>query len=169
MIRRVACALVVVGLLAGGCSSEEKVGSKDNLNFEEQEAGRLGERGATTEPPATTVPPSTAPKQTAPASTAPKQTAPPPTSPSSSSFTIEIISGGQGFDPFAFSVKKGTRLVVKNSDNQPRSFTSDDPGVFDSGMIPPGGSFNYLADRVGKFNFHDNTRPFAVGQMEVTP
>ena len=159
--------LLAFTLVTGACSDTEQVGSKENLDFEEQDPNRLGEGSNTTEAPATTAPPTTAAPTTAkPVTTAPPQTAPPKQAPS---FTIEIVASGQGFDPFAFSVTKGTKLIVKNTDSEPRTFTSDDDGVFDSGPIPPGGSFTYVADRLGKFNFHDETRPFAVGQMEVTP
>lgn len=171
MIRRPLAALVtllLLSLLTAACANTEQVGSKDNLNFEEQQANRLGEGSSTTEAPATTAAPTTAPPARAAPTTAKPSTTQPPRQ-AAPSFTIEIVASGQGYDPFAFSVKQGTKLVVVNKDSAARTFTSDEKGAFDSGPIPPGGSFSYIADKLGKFNFHDETRPFAVGQMEVTP
>jgi plastocyanin len=164
--------LVPLLVLAGGCSSNEQVGSKKNLQFDEQKSGRLGEKGTTTTTAAQAAKASTtttaAPKvpTTAPPTTgAPRPTSPPTTAPAG--FVVKIVSGGQGFDPYSFIVKRGTRVSVQNTDGQPRTFTSDEAGAFDSGMLAPGATFVYVADRAGKFNFHDETRPYGVGQMEV--
>jgi hypothetical protein len=172
-MRTVAIVLAaVLGLLGGGCSNSEQVGSKKNLQFDEQQSGRLGEQGATTTTvpaqKATTTTPPVVRTTAAPVTTsAPKSTSPPPTA--APGFAVKIISGGQGYDPFSFIVRKGTRVSVQNADSQARTFTSDEPGAFDSGMLAPGATFVYVAERAGKFNFHDETRPFGVGQMEVQP
>lgn len=167
----ITAAAVFVG---GACANNEDVGSKDLLEFDEQEAGRIGEIEATTTtavpaPTTSAAPVATTAKPVTTTAKPAATTAPPTTAAAAPAFTVKIISGGQGFDPFNFAVKKGTRLTIVNEDNQARTFTSDEPGAFDSGPLAPGASFTYVADRLGKFNFHDETRPFAVGQMEVTP
>lgn len=71
-----------------------------------------------------------------------------------------------GFDPYYIRVFQGGVISVTNRDSQPRSVVAD-RGEFDSGSITPGQTWTYDANRVGKFNFHDGTRPFVVGTLEV--
>jgi plastocyanin len=164
--RRLAPVLLSLLMLLG-CSGDSQVGSQDNLDFEESEGSRVGAidrpsptptRTVARKPVATTKPPVR--------TTSPRATSRPTTARPAPSFTIKIVGTGQGFDPFNFAVSKGTRLKVLNTDNQPRTFTSD-TGAFDSGMIAPGASYIYVASKPGAYNFHDETRPFAVGRMEV--
>lgn len=166
--RRLLIFVSVILLVLAACGGSQQTGDKDLLDFEEQEGGRVGEiaRTTTTTLPPTTEAPTTAKPiiTSAPPTTRPVTTTPPTTA--SPGFVVKIVQSGQGFDPFNFVVRRGSRVTVTNADNQPRTFTSD-TGAFDSGPIAPGGSFVYMAETVGKFNFHDETRPFAVGQMEV--
>lgn len=81
-----------------------------------------------------------------------------------SSVAFNITSSG--FDPYYIRVFQGGVISVTNRDTQERSVVAD-RGEFDSGPIPPGDNWTYTADRVGKFNFHDGTRPFVVGTLEV--
>jgi hypothetical protein len=71
-----------------------------------------------------------------------------------------------GYDPYYIRVFQGGVISVTNRDSQARSVVAD-RGEFDSGSIPPGDTWTYDATRVGKFNFHDGTRPFVVGTLEV--
>jgi plastocyanin len=71
-----------------------------------------------------------------------------------------------GYDPYYIRVFKGGVISVTNRDAAARTVTAD-RGEFDSGSIPPGETWTYTADRIGKFNFHDGTRPFVVGTLEV--
>lgn len=71
-----------------------------------------------------------------------------------------------GYDPYYIRVFRGGIISVTNRDSQARTVTAD-RGEFDSGSIAPGDSWTYEATRVGKFNFHDGTRPFVVGTLEV--
>ncbi|MGH2759820.1 MAG: hypothetical protein ACRDKJ_09675 [Actinomycetota bacterium] len=73
---------------------------------------------------------------------------------------------GAGFDPFYIRVFQFGVIQVTNRDSQPRSVIADRQ-EFDSGMIAPGSTWTYEAAAVGKFNFHDGTRPFVVGTLEV--
>jgi plastocyanin len=71
-----------------------------------------------------------------------------------------------GYDPYYIRVFQGGVISVTNRDAQNRTVTAD-RGEFDSGPIAPGETWTYDATRVGKFNFHDETRPFVVGTLEV--
>lgn len=171
--RAVVVVVAVMAAVISGCGGEDRVGDEGLLEFDEQGSDRPGRLQSSTTAAAaeaaTTV--VTAPGTTAPPTASTARPSPPPTATATTvaGFTVRIIDGGQGFDPFNFVVRRGTRVVVTNADDEPRTFTSDTPGAFDSGPIRPGGTFEYLASTAGKFNFHDQTRPFAVGQMEVAP
>jgi len=157
---------VVLVVLAAGCSSDESVGSLENLGTgEEQAANRLGELEAPPEDPAATPAP-TAPPAAAVATPKPQQAQPTP-APAARTYEIKIVAGGQGFDPFAVAVSRGTRIKVTNTTDRAATFSSDPPGAFDSGPIAPGASWEYVANTPGKFQFHDKERPFAQGQLEV--
>ncbi len=71
-----------------------------------------------------------------------------------------------GFDPYYIRVFQGGVISVTNRTAANRSVVAD-RGEFDSGQIAPGDTWTYDADRIGKFNFHDGTRPFVVGTLEV--
>lgn len=81
-----------------------------------------------------------------------------------SSVAFSITSSG--YDPYYIRVFQGGVISVTNRDSQTRTVTAD-RGEFDSGDIAPGETWTYDATRVGKFNFHDGTRPFVVGTLEV--
>lgn len=81
-----------------------------------------------------------------------------------SSVAFSITSSG--YDPYYIRVFEGGVISVTNRDSTDRTVTAD-RGEFDSGPIAPGETWTYDATRVGKFNFHDDTRPFVVGTLEV--
>lgn len=177
----VCCLAIAMGLAS--CGEENKVGSDKILDFKEQTNDRLGVTTTTVVAPTettvaaapgkaavgatttTAAPPTTA---AAPVTTAaPTTTAAPP--PKEQAFEVAINgdnSGSSQFDPSASRVFKGTLVRFVNKDSVARS-VEEDRGLFKSGSIPPGGAFEYRADTVGKFNFTDGTRPYAVGSLEV--
>ena len=55
---------------------------------------------------------------------------------------------------------------MTNRSKGPASVTAD-RGEFDSGLIAPGDTWTYEAKTAGKFNFHDQKRPYVVGSLEV--
>lgn len=168
MIRRRLAALLCLTALLAGCSSDSSVGSQENLKFDEKGGNRVGGIDRPSPTPKRTSAAPVAPTRAAPRTVAPRPTAARPSPrPVAAAFTIKIVATGQGFDPFNFAVTKGTRVKVVNTDSQARTFTSDVAGQFDSGMLAPGKEFLYVADKPGAYNFHDETRPFAVGRMEV--
>lgn len=165
--------LTAVLLLAGalaGCSNDTTVGSSSNVDkVKDKGQGRVGGFDTPTATPsavrstkpaqATKAPVATRPP-TAPRTTAPRQTQ------QAAVFRVKIVSAAQGFDPVSFRVIRGTHVVVTNTDKTAHTFTSD-TGKFDSKSIAPGASWTYVASVSGVFPFHDETRPFATGQMTV--
>jgi len=167
-MKRTLAALALLACLGatGACANSNKVGDDKTLAFKEKEGGRVGDVATTTTPPAsTTAAPATTAKSAAPTAKPAATTAPPTTQVTSAPVTIQITS--QRYEPFAFSVKVGTTIRVVNNDSQPRTITAD-AGQFDSGQIAPGATWTYQTTTPGKINFHDETRPYVVGQMEVT-
>lgn len=166
---RLIAVIAVLVIVASGCAEKSKVGTGVDLDNATAEQRRLGERTTTTAPPptgnsqlaigatTTTKPPSTSTTRR-PATTTTVQT-----------FDIAITgdqSGKSQFEPAQVRVFAGTVVRWVNKDSQPRSVEADN-GEFTSPMLPPGGSFTYTASKAGKFAYHDGTRPYAVGTLEV--
>lgn len=174
---RVAVALLLFAAL-GACSEDNKVGSGVDLDVKSAAGqGRLGQRTTTTAAPTETT---AAPQQNlaigrstttaAPSTTAPPTTAPPTTAAAQTpTFDIAIAGDNSGttqFDPAQARVYAGYVVRFTNKDSKPRSVEADQ-GEFSSGPLQPGESWSYKADTVGRFNYHDGTRPYAVGILEV--
>lgn len=168
--RRVLTTALAVIALAGACSDKSKVGEGiDESQLSSGGSGpRLGET-TTTEAPATTTPPAAVTTAKPAATTAPPATAPPTTA-QAVAITIKIQSdttaGGQ-FNPSQVAVKKGALVRWTNTDTVERSVEADN-GAFQSPMIPAGGSWDYKTVQAGSFNYHDGTRPYAVGALVVS-
>lgn len=163
----------VLFLLLAACGEDNKVGEDVDLGIKSQvEQERLGARTTTTAPPETTVPPEQqkASVGAAPTTTAPPTTAP-PTTQAPEKVAIEITingddSGTTQFEPSQARVFVGSLVKWTNTDSVTRSLEADD-GTFASGPLQPGQSFTYRAEKVGRFNYTDGTRPYAVGALEV--
>jgi len=162
--RRTTKALVLIlslVLLAGACSSKKDVGSDALLKGTNGKQGdtRLGETTTTTAPKAG---PTTTAKATA-------TTAPPTTQAAAPSVEVAINSdttaGGQ-FQPRVVQVRAGSIVRFINKDSTTRSVVSDD-GVFSSGDIAPGHTWDWTAGGAGSYNYSDGTRPYAVGTVDV--
>ena len=159
-MRKFVTLLLVLLMTLGACASEKGVGTGLKGIEEGEEGDRIGTiKKSPAAKPSPTVAAQQSPPPPAPTKPAATQAAKAPTIP------MEITA--QGYKPFNPRVFKGTTLKVTNNDSLARSMTSDESGVFDSGMIAPGATWTYVANTVGKFNFHDETRPFIVGQLEV--
>ena len=171
--------VLVALVVLGACGGDNKVGNEKILDFKEETQGRLGATTTTIAPVETTVAaagggkaglgaPTTAPPTTA----APVTTAAPTTTTTERKqavFEIGINGDNAGttqFDPSASRVFVGTLVRFTNNDAVPRSVEADN-GAFQSPSIAPGESWTYNANTAGKFNFHDGTRPYAVGSIEV--
>jgi len=162
--------MCVVALLAvvGACSSSNKVGTGIDINKLNAKANRLGQLnvpknagtggfvgGSNSQAAAAQ---SQSKSAQAAAAAAAAQAA------EQSAVAFNITSSG--YDPYYIRVYKGGSIKVTNRDGQARTVTAD-RGEFDSGSIAPGGVWVYQTNTVGKFNFHDDTRPYVVGTLEV--
>ena len=161
---------LLVGLALAGCGSNNKVGDKSLVNFKDQTQQRLGGTSTTVGGPATTAAGGGGHLGIGGATTtaAPRvATTQPPQQ--QQSFEIDINGDNAGttqFDPSAARVFAGTTVRFVNKDTVTRSVESDS-GAFASGSIAPGASWSYKAGSAGQFNYHDGTRPYAVGSLEV--
>lgn len=154
-MKRVLAATVLL-LMSAGCSS----GSEYGAGVEVEGDGNTERIGGLDQPtPEITVAPQAA------AST-PAPTTAPAAAPTPVPRTLNVEINANGFNPFNFRVAAGTKVRVTNRDSSPRSFTAD-AGAFDSGPIAPGATWEWVASPVGTHNFHDETRPYVVGQVEV--
>lgn len=158
---RTLLAVLAVVLLAAACSSKKDVGSDSLLKGTDEKTGdtRLGETTTTTAP-------KNAPTT---ASTAPAATQPPTTQAAAPAIEVSIngdkTTGGP-FQPRVAQVRASSIVRFVNKDKDPRSVVSDD-GVFDSGPIAPGGTWDWVAQGAGTYNYTDGTRPYAVGTVQV--
>jgi plastocyanin len=81
--------------------------------------------------------------------------------------TISINNGK--FRPKNVTVKLGTTLTWVNNDDTEQSVTSDAPGVFDSGLLPTGGTFAWTFKEAGVFPYHSAGVAGSYGSVTVSP
>lgn len=71
---------------------------------------------------------------------------------------------------FAFSdtdtISPGSTMTVTNTDGVEHTWTSED-GLFDSGVLAPGSSFEFRFDESGEFNFVCEIHPSMSGAVTV--
>src|SRR5918998_2608464 len=108
--------------------------------------------GAATDP--TTVPAQT----TQPA----ESTAPAPNS------TITVDISNHAFNPAQLNVAPGTTVRFVNNDPEPHTATADN-GLFDTGILQPGSSFDVLLDGSGTVTYHCELHPHMQGSIVVGP
>jgi plastocyanin len=155
-------AIAALALVTAACGDSNEVGSGVDLNVAEQaEDVRLGETTTTAAPAEATG------EQLALGETT--TTAAPTTT--TVAVTLQIaINGDSGtatqFEPAAARVYVGSLVEWVNNDTVPRSVIADN-GAFDSGEIPPGGTFRFTAGAPGQIAYTDGTRPYAVATLEV--
>src|SRR5918997_6980143 len=106
--------------------------------------------GAATDP--TTVPAET----TAPA----ESTAPAP----NSTTTVDIRD--HAFNPAQLNVAPGTTVRFVNNDTEPHTATADN-GLFDTGVLQPGSSFDVFLDGSGTVAYHCELHPDMEGTVVV--
>jgi plastocyanin len=159
--RVIAATLLIVAFAA--CKSDKEIGDESLLDFREKEQQRLGQTSPTPSPP---------PQQAAPPSQGKQgvgQAAPQPR-PEQPVIKVAINSDSAGsqFDPSVVRVSRGAKVSWTNQDQTAgaRSVEFDD-GSVKSGQIAQGATWTWTADRVGKFGYHDGTRPYAVASVEV--
>lgn len=162
-----ACAVVLV---LGGCGGGNKVG--EGLEVAPGgEAGdcRLGECTTTTSAPQVSTSTTAKPVATTakPVATT-AQAATTTTTRAQAAFVISIQpdSAGRQFNPSVAKVTRNTLVRWTNTDTVARSVEADD-GSFKSPMLAPGASFEHRPATAGRFDYHDGTRPYAIGYLEV--
>lgn len=94
---------------------------------------------------------------------------------------IEILNGTSFAEckakpcliPDEVTVKAGSQITWYNHDRFAHTVTSGKPTdslpgtIFDSGVIPSGGSFNYTFSSSGNFSYFDEVRPWITGNITV--
>ncbi len=73
------------------------------------------------------------------------------------------------YRPKNATVKVGTTLTWTNNDSMPQTVTSDAPGVFDSGTIAPGATWQFTFTKAGEFPYHSTAQQGVYGTITVTP
>jgi plastocyanin len=85
--------------------------------------------------------------------------------------TIAITT--KGFDPAILTVKKGTKVIWNNNDTKMHQVVAD---PFPSGKSLPGlkseilnksQSYEYVANKKGKYGYHDQLNPATNGTLKV--
>jgi plastocyanin len=101
--------------------------------------------------------PTTAPTET----TAPAEsTAPAP----NSTTTVDIRD--HAFNPAQLNVAPGTTVRFVNNDSEPHTATADN-GLFDTGVLQPGSSFDVFLDGSGTVTYHCELHPDMQGSVVV--
>ncbi len=70
------------------------------------------------------------------------------------------------FVPSEKTVSKGTTITWINKDNVQHTVTSD-VGIFDSGLIDAGGTFTYIFDSIGTYDYTCTIHPDMNGTINV--
>src|SRR5918997_7054698 len=99
--------------------------------------------------------------------TVPAQTTQPAesTAPAPNSTTTVDISN-HAFNPAQLNVAPGTTVRFVNNDPEPHTATADN-GVFDTGILQPGSSFEVLLDGSGTVTYHCELHPHMQGSIVV--
>ena len=86
---------------------------------------------------------------------------------------ISIVEGagnsdnGQFYTPSSYNVTVGTTVSWVNHDSTTHTVTENN-GLFDSGPIPPGGSFSYTFTQAGTYQYACSYHPWMTGTIIVT-
>ena len=78
----------------------------------------------------------------------------------------EIYAGHMAFNPSTISVTTNTTLTWINIDVIDHTITSD-AGLFDSGIIGSGATFNYTFTAAGTYTYHCKVHPDMIGKVIV--
>ena len=98
---------------------------------------------------------------------------------SSNAVTVEMTKGSSSnsncankcYTPNTVSIKVGVTVTWKNVDTAAHTVTSGkgaiSDGIFDSGMIMAGDSFNYKFDKTGTYDYYCMVHPWMTGSVTV--
>lgn len=81
--------------------------------------------------------------------------------------SISIVNGK--FRPKNATVKLGATVTWTNNSDKPESVTSDSPGLFDSGPLAPGATWQYTFSKAGTFPYHSTGTSQTYGSVTVVP
>ena len=95
-----------------------------------------------------------------------------------STTSISIVPGASSptnpkfYDPSPANVAVGTTVTWTNNDATLHTAVSGDPssgpsGVFDSGLLAKGKTFQHKFDTAGTFDYYCTLHPFMIGQIVV--
>lgn len=89
----------------------------------------------------------------------------PSTTTSTPTTTASAISiAGLAFNPANLAVSAGTTVTWTNNDSVSHTVTADN-GTFDSGVIPPGGTYSHTFTAAGTVTYHCTIHPFMHGSV----
>ena len=74
--------------------------------------------------------------------------------------TVAVAIEGMRFSPAAVTVKPGDTIVWTNRDIVAHTVTAK-AGAFDSKVIPPGGTYKFVARKTGDFAYACSLHPMA--------
>ncbi|MCF3102514.1 cupredoxin domain-containing protein [Streptomyces roseoverticillatus] len=80
--------------------------------------------------------------------------------------TTVVIEGFE-FVPASVTIHAGDSVRWVNKDNDEHTTTSDEPGGWDSGAIPPGSSFTQSFGTPGTFPYHCDFHSSLTGKVVV--
>jgi plastocyanin len=81
-----------------------------------------------------------------------------------SAMTVDI--NDHAFDPAQLNVAPGTTVTFVNNDAEPHTATADN-GLFDTGVLEPGYSFDVFFDGSGTVTYHCELHPDMQGSIVV--
>jgi plastocyanin len=81
-----------------------------------------------------------------------------------SAMTVDIHD--HAFDPAQLNVAPGTTVTFVNNDTEPHTATADN-GLFDTGVLEPGYSFDVFFDGAGTVTYHCELHPDMQGSIVV--
>jgi plastocyanin len=81
-----------------------------------------------------------------------------------SAMTVNIHD--HAFDPAQLNVAPGTTVTFVNNDTEPHTATADN-GLFDTGVLEPGYSFDVFFDGTGTVTYHCELHPDMQGSIVV--
>ena len=76
-------------------------------------------------------------------------------------------SNDQSFVPQFISMPIESTVYWTNDDSIQHTVTSDEEGLFDSGPLSPGDTFDNAFDSPGEFGYHCSIHPFMTGRVMV--
>jgi len=71
------------------------------------------------------------------------------------------------FNPAEVTINKGDSVSWLNSDSSQHIVVSDTAGLFDSGLLAKGASFQHIFNEAGTYNYHCSVHPSMTGKIIV--